>query len=309
MERKNVFDLLAKNTNISTDLKRILDLFHKRAVISNGFLEYTLYEYVDLNCFTSWKNRGRCIDLQDFLNTICFNEICKQAPHSIQHYALFAETIYNLWMLAYRYLESHKTVYSEEDFGINRVPDDEGYESFYFTQSIIIDSLSQLNYAVYYFDDKEQALVAENKPEVTAVAEMVDDSLSLDIVRYNHFRLKGDLKAKKHILLLMGGDLESKRPQLKEIHCKVERNLFELINRLDIRHHNQENIAVVSALGEAELEKWYDELYQLMLYAYLDLDNTERNRKAKAFLESIRGGAIPNGQTLHGNPGPDSPEH
>ena len=315
MKRKNIFELLAENINIKTDYERILDLYQKRQVVTYGLLSYTLHDFVDEYCFASWKNRGRCVDLQDFLHTIRFDNMCwnirQRNTPSLDSYILFTETIYNFWMLAHNYITAHGMLYLDKvnnDFGTTISYEFSCTELFFFLKTVILDSLSQLNYTVYYDEDKEQALVVENKSEVTSVAEIVDDSLSLDVIRYNHFRLKGDLKAKKLILHTMGLDLEGKRPKLKEINSRVQNNLFGLINKLNIRHGDDENKKITNELSVEELEKWYDELYQMMLYAYLDIDSINRNKKAELFLKEKRGGKA-NGQTPHGNPGPDSPEH
>ena len=47
------------------------ELFQKRYMIEQNFgQKTTLKNFVQQHCFYSWKNRGRCIDVDDFLNTI-----------------------------------------------------------------------------------------------------------------------------------------------------------------------------------------------------------------------------------------------
>lgn len=43
-------------------------------------------------------------------------------------------------------------------------------------------------------------------------------------------------------------------------------------------------------MTKARLEKWYDELYQMMLLAFLLLDNVNRTENVKELKEKIIGG-------------------
>lgn len=62
-----------------------------------------------------------------------------------------------------------------------------------------------------------------------------------------------------------------------------------MLNNLDIRHNNKDdknkNNLVIS-LKNDELEKWYDELYQLLLFCILIKDNTERKNNIEKFLKN-----------------------
>jgi hypothetical protein len=42
-------------------------------------------------------------------------------------------------------------------------------------------------------------------------------------------------------------------------------------------------------MTKKQLEKWYDELYQMILLAFLLLDNVERIKKVKKLKENIIG--------------------
>lgn len=43
-------------------------------------------------------------------------------------------------------------------------------------------------------------------------------------------------------------------------------------------------------MDEKALEEWYDDLYQMILLAYLELDQQERNNRIKALKTLINGG-------------------
>ena len=100
------------------------------------------------------------------------------------------------------------------------------------------DCLASYNYKAVYFSDIEQLIVTEDKPEATAVAEIVDNDLGYKVLRYNHYVLRGDLQAKKDILLALGADLEPKRAQIEAVDKIMEDGIFYILNNLNLRHNN-----------------------------------------------------------------------
>lgn len=63
-----------------------------------------------------------------------------------------------------------------------------------------------------------------------------------------------------------------------------------LLNSLHIRHNNktkENNKNKIINIDENELEKWYDELYQLLLFCILIKDNLERKNNIKNFLKEL----------------------
>lgn len=278
--RKSIFEIAQANENFERDVKRIIRLLkHEKVIYETSAVideDYTLFDFVDNFCFGSWKNRGHCIDLQDFLVGIGYQEIETMAPYNETYMLLFFELVFNLWELARR--EMNKSRFDH-------------YDNFMLMINIIKDSLEKLNYTVYYNEKLEQILIIEDKPEVTAVAEIVKEPIALDVIKYNHHTLKGNIELKKKILLALGADLEPKRKQLKAINSTLEDNIFRMLNEFNLRHNNidvkdnKNYHADVAALSVQQLEEWYDELYQMILLAYLALDNVERSKKIKKFYD------------------------
>ena len=154
------------------------------------------------------------------------------------------------------------------------------------------ECLANYNYKAQYFPSREQLLVIEGKPEATAVAEIIERDLSYKVLRYNHYMLKGNLQAKKEILLALGTDLEPKREQLNTIDAKLEDGIFYILNNLNLRHNNKTEgdknyKQAVADMDSNTLEHWYDELYQMMLLAYLQLDQVERNNQIKVLKQLV----------------------
>lgn len=60
-----------------------------------------------------------------------------------------------------------------------------------------------------------------------------------------------------------------------------------MLNNLNIRHNNVQKDSpsykkITAMMDNAVLEDWYDELYQLLLLAFLEMENVERMRKIDA---------------------------
>jgi len=265
LARKNIFEIIAENNDIEDDIKRI-DKLSKMLSISNGIENYSLVEFVDEYCFKNWSYGKYFIDLQDFIDTLGLNF------SDINDYLNRVELFYNLWKIADKYLNED----SEYKY----------YNNFTTLHDIMFKVLAQLNHKIYYDEKEEKALVIEDKPEVTSVAEIVDDNLSMDVIRYNHHSLKGDIEKKKTILLKFANDLESKRKLLDQKDKDLATNIFSLLNNMNLRHNNCTEgdkcyNEVVAQMTDEELENWYDELYQMILLAYLELDNIDRNRRVE----------------------------
>ena len=229
-------------------------------------------DFVDEECFDDWKRKGYCLGVDDFLVTIKYKSIKEKASHSIGDFLTMAEVIVNFIMLAeHKQKTTNQYAFDEE---------------FFLLKEIILDGLTRYNQRVVYDDELEQALIIEDKPEVTAVAEIAEPQIARAVIRYNHHTLKGDIDAKKAILLMLASELEPQRRLLKSINSELEDSIFYMLNNMNLRHNNTEigdknYHKAVAEMGPKELEQWYDELYQMMLLAKLLIDNKPRQEKTK----------------------------
>lgn len=279
MARKNIFEMLASVFDISIELDRMYRLFEKMEIVSAFPYVYTLRDYIKLIGFSTWSNRGRCVDVNDFLSLVGYDSLWRNAKTDMQALFTLIEIIYNFWYIAER-----QTFASYESN--NRAKD------FLLLRKIMDDCLAHYNYRAEYYPELEQLIVIEDKPEATAVAEIVNNDLSYKVLRYNHYMLKGDLQAKKDILLALGANLEPKRKQIKAIDKNLEDGIFYILNNLNLRHNNttegdRQYKQVVAEMNDATLENWYDELYQMMLLAYLQLDQVARNAKVETLKQAV----------------------
>ena len=119
-------------------------------------------------------------------------------------------------------------------------------------------------------------IYVEENPAAVSVAETLEGEIALETLRYNHHSMKGDLVAKRKMLVLMADWIEPKEKELADVNNRLKTNLFSNFNNFNIRHNNSDKTA---HLTDAELEEIYDDTYQLWLLAVLTLDNRERQKK------------------------------
>ena len=283
MARNSIFDIVSDSMNIKNETERIIKIFEEEQTLMVRSNKYTILEYVDKYAFADWKWRGHCLDVDDFLNSMQYQHIVSSAKYyNVEPFLILIELVYNFWNLACSNLMTDDT--SLRWFG-----------NFFLLHKILDDNLQQFNHKAY-FDDK-RILIIEDKLEVTAVAEVVNENLAKDVIRYNHHSLRGDIETKKAILLAFGSELEPMRKELEKLNKQVSEDIFFALNNLNLRHNNcnsqdqskyKEHVA---KMNESELEQWYDEIYQLMLLAILLLDNMERTSKIKDLKQQIAGGS------------------
>mgnify|MGYP004513748195 CR=1 FL=1 len=268
--RKNIFEILKDNTNLSNDTTRLVKMFKYEDLLYSNHEDYNLIDFVDEYCFDDWKMREHCVDSNDFLKTVDFAFYAEDAKFNLESHFVLIEIIYNFWKLANDKLNEDSKIY-------------QWFGNFYHLGEVMDDILEKNNHTVYIDNEKECLLVVEDKPEVSAVMEILPDSnLALDVIKYNHHSLKGKIDLKKSILLRLGSELEAKRKDLKKIDNKLTEDIFFLLNKLNIRHNNTSKehvsnyVECVANMESSELEEWYDELYQMILLAFLLLDNKNR---------------------------------
>ncbi len=280
MKRNNIFEIVKNNTNLKSDIVRLQSIIFKEKCLEYGnYKDYTIADYIDDKLFYQWEQRHHCVDLNDFLNTMMFSETYKNAKElDAKSIVIVLELYYNLWNLAQIQLLNHNNV--------------KWFGNFYLVETILKDCLSQINHSAYFYDEYEMVLIIEDKPEITAVAEIADDDLALEIIKYNHHTLKGDIESKKSILLKLGSELEPKRKDIKSINKELEDNIFYMLNNLNLRHNNRSKKdknykEYIAKMRKAKLEEWYDELYQEMLLAFLLLDDKDRQTRISELRDKI----------------------
>lgn len=263
------------------DVQRIVSMSSLETVLFYIGNHYTLFDFIDKHCFDKWKNRGRCIDVDDYLDTLDYENLVIRAEEDVDSFLTLIELVYNFWYLSNTWFQNENTKLISVG-------------NYYHLQKVMDEVLSQFNHAAYVDEDEEQVIVVEDKREVSSVVEVLEPDLAWDAIRYNHRSLKGDIETKKAILLLFGQELEPKRAEIMKHNKQLADDIFFMLNNMNLRHNNRSQKdknykKYVANMKKDGLEKWYDELYQMILLAFLTLDNAERMEKVKELKAKIVG--------------------
>lgn len=285
MIRRNIFQILSEQKDISTEFTHLDNFFKNRKVVRKGIgKEYSLKEFVELFCFDTWASNGYCVNLDEFLARVKYPHTILTAfcdeEDAVRDFLAAIETIYNLWYVAESFLSLEDTEGRPWDI----------LPTFEMLKEMMNSQLTSINHKAVYSADKAQVIVVENAPAITAVVEVVDPHLVAPILQYNHHLLHGQLNEKKRILLTLGSDLEARRSDLKAANSTLESDIFFILNSFDIRHNNREGSKkkdYIVNMSLPDLEYWYDNLFQMFLLAYLELDNLPRKKLIADFKQQI----------------------
>lgn len=261
MIRKTFAQILKEaKIDIKAEYQRLYELFYvsEENIIDEGFDIFgkpSLENLINSN-FISHPLRDTCTSLDDFNRThgFCFEESPKK--FDLNYLISFCEYIYNL------------VYYSD------------------CKKREILKQIGLVIEKVGYMEVKEDncfIFVPKSQPAI-CVAEILPTNLSYKVIEYNHHSMKGNLKKKRSILLLLADRLEAQRDELKKIDNQLQSDIFYLLNNVNIRHNNNEKgsknyKAALSTFSEETIEKWYDYTYDLMLLAFIEMDNADHKTR------------------------------
>lgn len=140
-------------------------------------------------------------------------------------------------------------------------------------------------------NERITVFVPMNK-EAIEVSEIVNEN-EFETLFYNHYSLRGNIEKKRELLLKFANYLEPKRKELKAINSKLESEIFQLFNKLNIRHNNVDKdnkiyyVKYVEQMDINELEKWYDQVYQMYLLAILEIEHLNRKDELSVLINNI----------------------
>lgn len=268
MERRNFAQVLKDaKVDIDREYQRLYKMFYyKRDGAMLSFHDICAY------CFERYPFRGTCISLDDFDEYYGFDFLIPSEQVELNQLISFCEYIYNFAQYSFVSTLDRKA-YTGDDFlfHINTVMESIGYMKS-----------RQDNLTIF---------VPKSQPAIV-VSEMLPPDLSYKVIEYNHHSMKGDLARKQATLKLLADQLEAKKKELISLNKSLADDLFYLLNNMNIRHNNvdQESKSYkkgVADMPKDELEEWYDRTYDICLYAFMTLDQADRNAKVKELKAKI----------------------
>lgn len=276
MSRRDIFDRLQNEFDAVYEMSIITFMFENDNLIvdnakSNRY--YTIEQYVDFYIFDDWHAKGRSYDCDDMKKRLGIGQASNNKSES-NKWIDYMEYMINLMALCKK---EHGKVSLRQDF--------------YNLEIRINDILEHFMQQVVHDLSRDVEIIIPKDAAVVAAAEIVKDALISPLLQYHHRLLKGDIERKKEILLKLGHDLEARRKVLKTCNDKLADSIFMMLNSMNIRHNNVEPgakyIEAVAGMNKTELEEWYDELYQMTLIAFLEMDNVERMAKIEGLKRTL----------------------
>jgi hypothetical protein len=276
MTRKNIFEILGETYDIENEFNVIKTLFFEPTLVYGPYLGEKSYipieHVVDNNLFFAWKQRYSCLNTVDLKQKLKLSFV---SNGNLNNKILCLEYICNMIELINTKL-SYPTYQKTKEFVIL----EKNIELF----------LEHINYEKLIIKDEEKVILVPKNPAATAVAEISSKDVAFAILKYHHASLKGQIEEKRKLLLSIANEYEPllNKPiaGFKEYFDKAT----NMLNNMNIRHNNKSGKnkkELVAQMGDDELESWYDELYQLLLFCVLIKDNKERKDKVDDLLKRI----------------------
>lgn len=280
MTRQNMFEILKNRFNVVKETNKIIRMLSYDDFFKSHYEYMTAEGIVNKYLLRTWKQRGCYLSCKEIKEDLGINDlITKETSNdmliiTLQYYA----NILSLVTRNLDYIFKNTNLDPTDLFLISR-------ENFRIL-------LEYLNYEEKYIEEEQTILLVPKNPAATAVAEISSEDTALAILKYNHTSLKGCLEEKRKLLYQISLEYE---PLLK-MPIEGYKDFYDktngLLNTLHIRHNNtvkENNKNNVIDISDEELEKWYDELYQLLLFCVLIKDNLDRKKEVDEFLKSIKG--------------------
>ena len=189
----------------------------------------------------------------------------------LNRYTLFSEMILNL-------------IYGLKDYARSELE-----EAIAILTDIIKKTVEKAGLEITLVED--EIIIVEINSYATEVASKEED-ISDAIIEYNQYLLRGDIGRKRELLRNIAASLEPREKYLKSICSKVANDFFYLVNRMDIRHNNNDSNDEAkynpkfANMTEDEREECYDLIYEQALFLYMHLEQQERNKKIEQYKKS-----------------------
>ena len=273
---RNENEIKKENERITDYHDEILqiEMLFQSPVISVGYKEYSVENYVDKNYFSVWKGRENCADTDAMRRGLNIDGILSNPDPTKNEVLTYLQYTLNIAELCRRrFNESGGRNY---DFNIKRYTE---------LLTSIRRILRELDYDVRYVPDKEIIYLVSRNIAADAVADNSDDVETDKIIEYNSFAVAGNMKKKRDILLSMGDTIESYSDNMAPGNVKLFSNIEFMLHNFNIRTDNrtgEDRVDYVADMSEEELEKWYDEAYQMMLLRILQNENVKRMQRVEA---------------------------
>lgn len=271
MAYTTIFEVKPKKENKKEFCKRIVRLLNEIYFYNDGCIDSNGHIMLNIMFKYSKLNNGYA-DIDDLLN------------ESNKNY----ENIFNLCYMSNDNIEI-ENVLANIDIIINCIYYFQKNAHRYFCREadalkiidVIFKAINQFllsnGYKVEYNDENKQAFIVQNEIAIN-IEDIEDKKLKSNIISFYDYKNSNDIEEKKKILLILAGQLESQKKDIKDLFgTKIQEMLNNYVNNLNIRHNNIDKEykkcynKTIAELSDEEMLGWYDYIFAFMLNIYLNL--------------------------------------
>lgn len=261
MARKNIFQLVDESYDIQNEIIKISTLFELEYYFNMEDGDYTFKSLVEEELFYDWKFRGTCVTVKEYLE----RAQADISPHTVRWNSLPEKIIINYLEVLENFilLLNNNAEYLSEEYGCTC------YSTF---NSVFIDLINtlekKLGLTTRTMDDRV-LLYPENATLEKAIESCDDEAVQWEMIRY--VREKLGLSEKRKVLTELGNHIEpilKSRALQKAGYNQLESDVGFMLNSFHVRHNNKVGAKAqdyIVSLNNAQLEEWYDKLYNAIL--------------------------------------------
>lgn len=250
MYRRTIYDILSEmDIDVSIEYKKLFSLFfEENSVPIRGYLR-PLYEYIDETYFRELYKRGSFLSVKEMFGA--FN--LPSSSDKLEDLFLFSEFL--MVLLPETHIDRNPQLKKQSKVIIGN----------------IFHILEKTDYELYEHEEGCWIIVEKNKYAKQASMIVEDSNIAIKLIEYNHFALKGNLEKKRSIILTIADYMEpmlKSRVLEKSGYKQLQSDLGFLFNKFHIRHNNKKGAKAqeyICSLTEAQLEEWYDRIYNSAL--------------------------------------------
>lgn len=281
---KNTHETIKESYDINKELRRLYRLFFVEKIIpvrQIREIKYFSVAHVATKYFSLWKHGGICRNLDEYIEILNRNSKCQISPafdpsrytpaELVDIAILNAEFYYNLFAFV-NWVRCNVKEYRYFATTVNGA-------QFQKLHTILLELIDHMSAKVVEEENLKYIIVPINAAAI-AVAESESNPITrINVQKYLHYSLNGDLEAKRTILSTLaldydkGGQRDSGTPE--DGFCFIANNTF-------IRHNPPLRGAksITDGMGDEQIEDVYDLAYKLYLTAKLN-DEYKYNLKSR----------------------------
>jgi len=270
------YELLSQlGVDPKTETKTLEYLFSEDSILPPKYTALSLEKYINRNIFRALPMRRTFVETGDLRNALGIS--AGQLDGTFEKLFLFSEFLIALFD------EMEKFYHMTIELDAHRQ-----METIQNNIKIFVD---KSNHELINAGKHGTIIVEKNKTASQAVEFIDDQTTAIEVLEYNHYKLKGDLNQKQKILISLGNYIE---PILKDRAAKAKyAELFSdvsfLLNNFNIRHNNKAGgnaKEFIITAPDATLELWYDRAYNMILSVILAKQNFEFSKELVALKDA-----------------------